>query len=218
MKMSLERLVFSCVAALVVFYVATHHYQHTAPLQPHGGALSQAPDDVYNEAREVQQGMTTPGPLAKYVTHLKPMKAATVQPVSGYASKDVPEAVSLPGTSRQLLHETFSLSRIVELTFVVPPHAETPHLRGTYHSLLLNAGSSDAKPDIEFMLLNQQQYADFLNEHPGDALFSADDSPDQDVDVLLPPTFSRPATYHAVFRNNTEDVKKSVQANFHLEF
>jgi hypothetical protein len=72
---------------------------------------------------------------------------------------------------------------------------------------------------VEFLLLNETQYDAFLTGHPSDALFPADESHYQEVNVSIPPTFGQPAKYYLVFRNNAGGkAKKFVQADFRIDF
>jgi hypothetical protein len=96
-----------------------------------------------------------------------------------------------------------------------------PHLRGNYKSFVnqLGAQASDDSANVDFLLLNEDQYADFVHGHAGEALFSADASHDQDVNVSLPPSQDQPEKYYLVFRNSTGGAaKKLVQADFTLDF
>jgi hypothetical protein len=118
-----------------------------------------------------------------------------------------------------VLHDKFPVSRIADLPFQVPPHAATPQLHGTFRSFLPASAkpTSDTDADVEFHLLNDQEYSNFLNAKPSQALFSADATHDEEVNASLPPTLNRPVTYHLVFRNESRK-KKVVQADFRLDF
>ena len=117
------------------------------------------------------------------------------------------------------MRKTFGVATIVDVPFELPAHASTPQLRGTYRSFLLDAESGDATADVEFLLLNQRQYGDFLNGRPAEALFSADGAHDQEVNTSMPPTLDQPGKYYLVFRNNSSGgEKKVVQADFRVDF
>jgi hypothetical protein len=69
---------------------------------------------------------------------------------------------------------------------------------------------NDDNANIAFLLLNEDQYADFVGGHAGEALFSADASHDQDINVTLPrprispgSTTSSSATAPAARRRNS---------------
>ena len=85
----------------------------------------------------------------------------------------------------------------------------------------MQAGGAASADDanVEFLLFSEQQFADFLSGRPGDALFSADGAHDEDVNFSLPPTYTKPAKYFLVFRNESpKPAKRIVQADFKVEF
>ncbi len=130
-------------------------------------------------------------------------------------------APSPVGTSTLIVHKTFAVTSTVKFPFEVPPHAASPQLHGTYHSFAKNSGaqSADENGDIDLLLINEQQYADFLNGNPADAVYSVDSSHDQDVSLGLPATLDQPVRYYLVFRNSfTRAGKKVVQADFRVDF
>jgi len=108
----------------------------------------------------------------------------------------------------------------VDVPFQVPAHAATPRLRGTFRSFRKEGGAdrSDDNANVEFLVLNDQQFTDLVNGHAGEAVFSADAAHEQEVNTSLPPTINRPETYHLVFRNVAKGVNKSVAADFHVDF
>lgn len=146
---------------------------------------------------------------------METLEATPAQPV---ASDHV--GGSVVGSSLRILHQTFRVHSTAQVTFVVPAHAATPRLRGTYESFFRQAGQeSDTDAEIELLVLNEQQFADFLNKRSGEATFSADDAHAQEVNTSLPPTLAQPEKYHLIFRNNSRGPeKKFVQADFRMEF
>ncbi|MFY9680626.1 MAG: hypothetical protein WA424_00335 [Candidatus Sulfotelmatobacter sp.] len=130
-------------------------------------------------------------------------------------------APSPVGTSTAIVHKTFAVTSTVKFPFEVPPHAASPQLHGTYHSYAKNSGaqSGDEDGDVDLLLINEQQYADFLNGNPADAVYSVDSSHDQDVSLGLPATLDQPVRYYLVFRNGSSKAgKKVVQADFRVDF
>ncbi len=128
---------------------------------------------------------------------------------------------SVVGTSNAILHQTFGVAGIVNMPFEVPAHASNPQLHGTYRSFMKQAGmeTDESAADVEFLLLNEQQYGAFLEGKPAEAMFSAEDTHNQEVNAGLPPTLNEPAKYHLVFRNNSRGkAKKVVQADFRMDF
>jgi hypothetical protein len=108
---------------------------------------------------------------------------------------------------------------IADLPFQIPPHAATPELHGSFRSFLAASAkpTGDTDADVEFHLLSDQEYSNFLSRKPSEALFSADATHDEGVNASLPPTFNDPVTYHMVFVNESRK-KKVVQADFRLDF
>lgn len=187
----------------------------------------------YAEAKEAQKLVTMAGPLADYMAHQQgaprsseaesqsesQVQTLAASPQTVVASDHV--GGSVVGSSMRILHRTFRVPSTVQVTFVVPAHAATPRLRGSYQSFVRQAGSpeSNTDADIEFLVLNDQQFADFLNKRAGEAAFSADDAHAQEVNTSLPPTMDQPAKYHLIFQNNSRGPeKKFVQADFRMEF
>jgi hypothetical protein len=124
-------------------------------------------------------------------------------------------------TSQQILHKTFAVSSTVKFPFEIPAHAAIPHLRGNYRSFVKDLGvpSNGDIANVDFLILNEDQYADFVGGRSGEALFSADASHDQDVNVRLPPSQDQPRKYYLVFRNSSGGAaKKLVQADFTVDF
>jgi hypothetical protein len=125
------------------------------------------------------------------------------------------------GTAQTILHKTFPVTTSATFSFEVPARAAMPRLYGTYKSFLaaLAVQSSAAAANVDFMVLNEDQYADFTQGHAGETLFSAEASHDQDVNLGLPPSQDQPRKYYLVFRNTpTGAPKKLVQADFALDF
>jgi hypothetical protein len=130
-------------------------------------------------------------------------------------------ARSPANTSQQILHKTFAVSGTVKFPFEIPAHAAIPHLRGTYRSFVKDLGvpANGDIANVDFLILNEDQYADFVGGRSGEALFSADASHDQDVNVSLPPSQDQPRKYYLVFRNSSGGAaKKLVQADFTVDF
>ena len=179
---------------------------------------STAPDDEQSEPM-----VTITGPLADYMLRQKPEHVETLQPISQSATNHGGGRIedSPVGTSRAILHRTFVVAGTVDVPLELPPHAATPQLRGTYHSYLQKTGDhpGDSSSEVEFLVLNQKQFSDFLNGRPGDALFSAEEAHDQELNVGLPPSLDEPVKYHLIFRNNAGVTsKKVVQADIRLDF
>lgn len=184
--------------------------------------LENAP--TYAEAQQAQQSVTMVGPLADYMAKEAPAAAPNAQQVETLTW--VPTASdhvggSVVGSTIPILHKTFRVRSTVQMAFEVPAHAASPRLRGTFQSSLKPGGGGGIDPEaaVEFLVLNEPQYSDFLNRRSGESTFAADDAPAGEVNASLPPTMNQPARYHLLFRNNSHGAeKKFVQADFRMEF
>jgi hypothetical protein len=126
-----------------------------------------------------------------------------------------------PSGSQTILHKTFSLTATASFAFEIPAHAVTPHLHGNYKSFVkqISADASDDSANVDFLILKEDQYADFVHGHAGEALFAADASHDQDVDFSLPASQDQPQKYYLVFRSSPGgSARKIVQADFTVDF
>lgn len=193
-----------------------------------GPAAKQAHDaeQKYEEAQNAQQTVTVAGPLANYMKRQDADSNAKerdkeIESIEYHPTASDHVGGSVAGTSSTILQKTFGVAGTVQLPFTVPAHAYGPQLRGTFRSYLQGGKleSNASKSDIEFLLLNEEQFTDLVNGHPSDAIFSADASHDQEVNANLPPTLDKPVTYHLVFRNNAHGTHaKLVQADFHIDY
>jgi hypothetical protein len=233
MKTMFGALVMSCVLVLGGSYAWVHrnHVAEAVAAPVVAPAPSTIPTD-YEEAKAARQAAPIAGPLADYMSHEKTSSVGAIEPIppvpSTQSAQSAQHAVrasdhvvgnSPVGTSSDILHQTFGVAKAVSLAFEVPAHASNPQLRGTYRSFVQQAGGASVDADIEFLVLNEQQYGDFAVGHGGEAVFSADDAHFQEVNASLPPTINQPAKYYLIFRNNSRAAgKKLVQADFRLGF
>jgi len=218
------------VASLVPVTVGSYAWTHRRHFLPATAADQAPPEATYAEAQEAQKMVVVTGPMADYVLRQKPANVVTLQPISHQTSAADRVGESPVGTSTALVSKTFRVNGIVNLPFEIPAHASTPTLHGTYHSFIQQSAiqQTGAQPggspsgdsaDVEFLLLNEKQFNDFLNGRPGDAAFSADSAHDGEVNFSLPPTLAQPVWYYLVFRNTTPDAgKKFVQADFRVDY
>ena len=223
-------LVMGCAMVLFGWYAWNQMRRVlVAPAFPAKQASENAPG--YTEQQQEQQIVGLAGPLANYMAKQEGSQAGSQPIPEGGTQVETLEAaprkpnaaghvaVSVVGSTIAILHRTFRVHRAVQLEFAVPPGAATPRLRGTYQSLVKQAETGDADANIELLVLNEQQYSDFLSKRAGEATFSADDARAGEVNVSLPPTIDQAAKYHLVFRNNSRDHRNEVvQADFRMEF
>lgn len=213
---------------------AWNHMRHVPLVAPPAVGKGANGTPTFAEAQEAQKIVGLAGPLANYMAKQDatpasgsgPEGAAQVETLEPTPARLTPSdhvGGSVVGSTTPILHKTFRVHTAVQLPFEVPAHAASPRLRGTYRSFVKQAGiqSSDADTEaqIEFLLLNEQQYGEFLNRHAGEATFDTEDAHAQEVNTSLPPTINQSAKYHLVFRNNSRGREaKFVQADFRMEF
>ena len=126
-----------------------------------------------------------------------------------------------PSGSQTILHKTFSVTTSASFPFEIPAHAAVPHLHGNYKSFVkqISTDASDDSANVDFLILKEDQYSDFVHGHAGEALFSADASHDQEVNFSLPGSQDQPQKYYLVFRNSPGgSARKIVQADFAVDF
>jgi len=204
-------------------YFAWVHLPHSA------GATEIHPALIFEQIKQAKntdsdpvdtdQPVTMVGPLATYMTKQGPVTVEKVKAVEYKPTTSDHVGNSVVGSSIPILHDKFHISVIVDLPFQVPSHAATPKLRGSFRSFVPVSGkpTSETDADVEFQVLNEQEYSDFLRAKPNEALFTADATHDQVINASLPPTLSQPVKYHIVFVNESRK-KKVVEADFRLDF
>jgi hypothetical protein len=196
---------------------------------------------VFNRLPQADSGKsqsteTEPQPAPQPAT---PPMTTVVSPLASWMGKDESEpprlehfAPSKPhpsdhiagspvGSTNTILRRTFAVSTLIKVPFEIPAHAATPHLHGTFRSFVQQAGaqSGDDSANVDFLVLNQQQYTELVNGRPGEALFSADATHNQEVNLGLPFSGAEPQKYYLLFRNSSrEEGKKIVEANFTVDF
>ena len=129
-------------------------------------------------------------------------------------------APSPVGTTQAVLEKTFALKSTAIYPFEIPAHAVRPHLHGIFQSFVREVhGTSDETANIDFMIVNEEQHAELVGNHPSEALFTVEGSHNQAVNFDLPASLSQPVKYYLVFRN-AEGSKgsKVVEANFRVDF
>ncbi len=223
----MNRLLGRLVAGFILVLFASYgwmHWRTAAEAVASPSTQVTVPEATYAEAREAHQATTMSGPLADYMLHRKPSDIETLKPIAYTPSAADHVGDSPVGTSSAILRQTFGVASIVNLPFELPAHASNPQLRGTYRSFLKQAGADASDADVEFLLLTEQQYVDLLSGRPGEAVFSAEDAHDQEVNTGLPPTRDEAVKYFLVFRNNRhkagkrEAGKTFVQADFRVDY
>ena len=212
-------------ACLVIIVIASFSWMHMrkagAEIAAAGSEETRQAGDNNPAADPDGQAITLAGPLAEYMKRHGADSVHVLQSSETTYTPNTSEHVfgSVVGTSSPVYQGTFRVMGLVELPFDVPAHASTPKLHGTFQSFIQPGGkpTSDTQADVEFHLLNDQQYLDFLQGRPSEALFDADATHDQEVNTSLPPTMGHRVKYHILFLNETKTTKV-VKADFQLDF
>jgi hypothetical protein len=189
--------------------------------QADSGKSESAETDPQAPQPAAQPMMKVVSPLASWMG-----KDESEQPRQEHSAPRKPNpsdhiAGSPVGSTNTILHRTFVVSTLIKIPFQIPAHAATPHLHGTFRSFVQQAGaqSGDDSANVDFLVLNQQQYTELANGRPSEALFSADATHDQEVNLGLPVSGAEPQKYYLLFRNNSrEEGNKIVEANFTVDF
>jgi hypothetical protein len=198
------------------------HAPLAVPAQP-----QVAENPIYAEQQEAQKTVAFTGPLADYMARQQGAPEAhaaqpveTLQVIPAKPSESDHVGGSVVGTSMPILETTFRVRGAVQVPFELPAHAASPRLRGSYRSFQKVPGEqNDDSAGIAFLVLNDQQFNDFVHGRAGEATFSADDARQQEVNTGLPPTMNQAQKYHLLFLNNSQGKdKKFVQADFRMEF
>jgi hypothetical protein len=143
-------------------------------------------------------------------------KAAAPAPTVSHSEHIAPSPV---GTDQNVLQKTFALKTSVVFPFEIPAHAVRPHLHGLYASFVGDVhGDSSGAANLDFLVLNEDQYGDFQHNRPSEALFSVESSHNQAVNFDLPASMDQPVKYYLVFRSSSGEAKKVVEANFKVDF
>ncbi len=228
----------SLFGTLVMFLVmvlfgayAWNHVRHAtliAPAIPPKPTSEEAPGPSNDPAGDAPGAVKFVGPLANYMS--KQQGSGLTQAIEEIAHMETLAPLkpnpsdlvgnSVVGSTMPIVQSTFRVRAAVQVPFEVPAHAATPRLKGNYQSFVKSGTqSSESDVDVEFIVVNDQQYADFLEKRAGEAVFSAEEAHHQVVNANLPPTLDQPKKYHLIFRNNSKTHEKTfVQADFHMEF
>lgn len=218
------------LGGLLVFglgYVREHRKQELPAL------LKRLPQAEPNKLEATQTGLPAEPPAATQpmVTVVSPLAQWMGKNESGQLRQEhsAPRkplaldhiALSPVGSTNTILHSTFAVRTLMKVPFEIPAHAATPRLHGTFQSFAQQAPaqSSDDSGNVDFLVLNEQQYAELATGRQGQALFSAESTHDQEVNLGLPVSRDQPQKYYLVFRNSSSgEGKKLVRAHFTVDF
>jgi hypothetical protein len=187
-------------------------------------------------SQDSEQLVVIAGPLAQWMQNGKPEKQEAPEKQAsapqGHEQEGVSEdrgphkpyagdliVRSSATTTGVVVQKILNVATDQNVSFEIPSHIVSPQLHGRYRSFVRQAGgrASNASADVDFRLMTQQQYTDFLNGRPADALFALDASHDQDVKLTLPPSMDEPMKYYLVF-HRSGGAERVVEANFKIDF
>jgi hypothetical protein len=166
-----------------------------------------------------------PGPIATVVIPLEVLKkqAKSSQTVSPQEPLPIDHPVSIEaGEPKHFLHKLFSVNHHVQFEFLVPAHQGNTRLRGTFRSFTNRSdpdSTSDRSADVDVMVLNEEEFNQFLHGQPQSITYELDPSHNLRVDLRVPTTYTDPQKYHLVFSNADSGTKtKFVEADFTVSF
>jgi hypothetical protein len=166
-----------------------------------------------------------PGPTETVISPLSILKEQAIpsrikpEPEEDARREPMPvdHRVDVPSQKPEnILHKVFSINKYAQFPFVAPPHQGNTRLRGTFRSFTKrnNPDSSDSTADVDLLLLNEQEFNEFLHGQPQSITYELDSAHNQMVDWRVPTTYETPQTYHLVFSNSGETKPKFVEADF----
>lgn len=167
-----------------------------------------------------------PGPIATVVVPLDILQ----RQANGSDAKAAPTREPLaidhmvsvdPGKPKHLLHNMFSVNRHAQFGFSIPAHQGNARLHGNFRSFTKrdDPDSSDRSADIDLLLLNNEEFKQFLHGQPQSVTYELNSAHNQIVDWWIPATRDNAKTYHLVFMNSSDAINpKFVQADFTLTF
>jgi hypothetical protein len=201
----------------------------TAKRQPKADHPEKVEPEVETEEPVKAATPEDPGPMATVIAPLAILKgeAKPLQTKPEAAVRQEPLSIDhpvyiQPGKSKHLLHNIFSVNNHAQFAFLVPPHQDDTRLRGNFRSFTKRSdpdSTSDRTANVDLMLLNEQEFNEFLHGQPQSVTYELDPSHNQMVDWRVPTTYGESQTYHLVFSNSAGGTKtKFVEADFTLSF
>jgi hypothetical protein len=167
-----------------------------------------------------------PGPIATIVGPLAVWEQVANPTLAEPARRPNPSPVDHlvyfeAGKPSHLLHHVFSINNCAQFVFSVPPHQGNGRLHGTFRSFTMrnDPDSSNHAADLDLILLNEQEFNEFLQGQPQSVTYELNSAHNQMVDWHVPATYKDPQTYHLVFSNSGRTTKTLfVQADFTVSF
>jgi hypothetical protein len=116
------------------------------------------------------------------------------------------------------LHRRFLVETYQFFEFVVPQHALHPEVQGTILSVATRQ-NPDGGLSVELLLMNDQEFARFVNHRPVIAMLSSHPSSGDEICWKLKAPAGNPQRYYLVFRNSSKGHRPSmVDADFTASF
>lgn len=224
MKLVYAGFVFSLII-IVTSDVYLNKMTVPAKIQPAAPPSTEPPKAVEVKAATPED----PGPIATVVS---PIMTLTGKPAGTQKAADTQEAAAPAGMAPadhvdaslkppdHFLHKQFTVTDGSEFGFTVPPHAGNPILRGSFRAFTKDSSdSAGSKPAaIDLMVMNEEEFDDFVHGRSYDATYEADSSPNLTVQYAMPHTLDRARVYHLVFRNSRGSRTTLVVADFTVSF
>lgn len=185
------------------------------------------PQDVQSDEAPVKPA--TPDDPGSPGAVVVPLQVLEKQAKASLAKAPVPQK-ALPvdhsdyleaGKPRSFLHKVFSLNKNADFGFEIPPHQWNARLRGNFRSFTKRSApdsTSDRTADIDIILLNEQEFNNFLHGQAPNVTYELDSAHSQIIDWRIPTTYGDPQIYHLIFCNSGRTKTKFVEADFLVSF
>ena len=135
------------------------------------------------------------GPLANAL-NAQAETSTSASPANPVTAVDHVEKAAASAPRR--FHASFSVKSYRYFRLLVPAHISSPSLRGSFTSY--SAGPAKNVAIVDFLVLDDSQFSDFVGEDGGSTVFSSETSGGI-VDIALGPTFFESKKYYLVFRS-----------------
>jgi hypothetical protein len=106
------------------------------------------------------------------------------------------------GGPNHFLHRRLSVKTCQVFKFEVPLHAVRPELQGTFQTLATRR-NPEGGPPVEVSLMNDEEFADFVNHRPGSTTFSSDSATGGQIHWDLNSPVVSSQKYYLVFQNSS---------------
>jgi hypothetical protein len=184
------------------------------------------PQEEQPEEQEIEvatpenPGVTVAGPMAVWEQQAKSAQRER-QEARRWEPLPIDHPVYIePGKPKHFLHNVFSVNKHAQFAFLVPPHQGNARVRGNFRSFTKrnDPNSSDRTADVDLLLLNDQEFNEFLHGQLQSVTYELDSAHNQIVDWRVPTTYGEPQTYHLVFSNSGGAKTKFIEADFTVSF